>query len=414
MSNSSGVNFIQCPKICCSESGDMRTENKIYLPTHPFWLVGFRPFFSLALLSGLSLPVLWALIYSGEIAVPQTTFSIVQWHAHEMIFGFGWAVLGGFLLTATKNWVRVRGHYGYALMFLVAAWLFERTGMWFEKDWPPLLFLISNNLFIASIVAMLMWTLIRNRKNDSYRDNYFLLLMLPIFLLAKNLMLSADYYLIGWSMAIGLFRMAFLVMLERTLPQFMKGAFQVSILNNQLLNKTIKIFGLLLVFASLMPQQLSGWIALLLACLLAGRFIYWKPQLAMQRIDIGIMYLGYIALISQLLIEFIRQIIRPEWAMSVSVHVFTFGVMGLIIPAMLIRITKGHTGRKVVFNTLDKFALWVMVSAFVLRIVAPLLYPAGYTFWIYLAASCWFMCFMLLAWRYIPFLFLPRVDGKEH
>lgn len=389
-------------------------ENKIYLPEHPLWLVGFRPFFALAILSGLCLPVWWALIYSDVIAAPQTTFSTVQWHAHEMFFGFGWAVLGGFLLTSTKNWVGVRGYQGYALMFLVAAWLFERAGMWFEGVWPPLLFRISNNLFIAAIVAMLMWTLIRNRKNDSYRDNYFLLLILPVFLLAKNLMLSADYYQIGWSMAVGLFRMAFLVMLERTLSQFMKGVFQVSILNSPLLNKTIKILGMLLVFAGLMPPHPSGWIALLLALLLAGRFIYWQPQLAMQRLDIGIMYLGYLALVSQLLIEFLRQIVHPEWAVSVSIHVFTFGVMGLIIPAMLIRIAKGHTGRKVVFDALDKSALWVMMLGFVLRIIAPQLHPAGYGYWIYLSASCWFMCFVMLAWRYIPLLMQPRIDGKEH
>jgi len=68
--------------------------------------------------------------------------------------------------------------------------------------WPPLLFRISNNLFIAAIVAMLMWTLIRNIKDDTYRDNYFLLLILPVFLLAKYLMLSGGYYLVGWSMAV--------------------------------------------------------------------------------------------------------------------------------------------------------------------------------------------------------------------
>jgi uncharacterized protein involved in response to NO len=387
---------------------------RLYLPTHPLWLVGFRPFFALAMLSGLSLPMLWVLIYSGEIAVPTQSFSMTQWHAHEMFFGFGWAVLGGFLLTATKNWVGVRGYYGHALMVLTAAWLFERAGMWFEGIWPPLLFQISNNLFIAAIVAMLMWTLIRNRKSDSYRNNYFLLLILPLFLVSKNLMLSADYYLIGWSMALGLFRVAFLVMLERTVVQFMKGVFQVSILNNPVLNTTIKMLGLLLVFASLMPPQLSGPIELLLACLLAGRFIGWKPKLAMQRLDIGIMHLGYLALTSQLVFEFFRHVVYPEWSISLSFHLFTFGVMGLIIPAMLIRISRGHTGRKVAFDRLDKAALWLMLLGFVLRIIAPQLYSAGYAYWIDLAASCWFICFTLLAWRYIPFLAQPRVDGKEH
>jgi len=54
---------------------------------------------------------------------------------------------------------------------------------------------------------------------------------------------------------------------------------------------------------------------------------------------------------------------------------------------------------------LDKFALWLMILAFVLRIIAPQLYSAEYGCWIYLAASSWFLCFALLAWRYIPFLF---------
>ncbi|MBI5438985.1 MAG: NnrS family protein [Nitrosomonadales bacterium] len=385
------------------------------LSAHPLWLVGFRPFFGLACLSGLSLPILWALFFSGIVSMPAMPFSMVQWHAHEMFFGFGWAVLGGFMLTSTKNWVNVRGYHGYPLMFLVAAWLFERAGMWFVGSWPPFLFRISNNLFLAAVVAMILWTLIRNRKNDTYRgDNIFFLVILPVFLVAKNLMLSAEYAQVGWSMAVGLFRMAFLVMLERTLAQFMKAGFQVSILSNPVLNKAIKILGLMLVFESLMPPQLSGWIALLLALLLAGRFFFWKPQLAMQRLDIGVMYLGYLALVAQLLIEFARHVAHPEWPASISIHVFTFGVMGVIIPGMLVRISKGHTGRKASFDAADKMVLRVMILAFVLRVVAPQIYPAGYTLWIYLAAFCWLACFATLAWRYIPMLVQPRVDGKEH
>jgi uncharacterized protein involved in response to NO len=64
--------------------------------------------------------VLWALIFSGTLAPPPAPFSPSQWHAHEMFFGFGWAVLGGFLLTSTKNWVKIRGYHGTALILLVA------------------------------------------------------------------------------------------------------------------------------------------------------------------------------------------------------------------------------------------------------------------------------------------------------
>ena len=384
------------------------------LSAHPLWLVGFRPFFVLACLSGLSLPVIWMLLFTGALPAPPTSFSIIQWHAHEMFFGFGWAILGGFLLTATKNWVEVRGYHGRSLMFLAAAWLFERAGMWFEGSWPPVLFRISNNLFLVSIGGMLIWTLVRHRKHDSYRDNYFFLIVIPAFLFAKYLMLSADYMQTGWSIAIGLFRMAFLVMLERTLTQFMKGVFQVAILRNRTLDTTIKGLGLILVCASLMPPLLSGWTALLLALLLTGRLLFWKPQLAMRRLDIGIMYLGYVAIIVQLAIDFLNQIVHAEWVGAVSVHVFSFGVMGLIIPAMVIRISKGHTGRKVAFDGVDKIVLWLMMLAFAFRIIAPQLYPAGYSQWMVLATACWFACFSTLAWRYVPFLLQHRIDGKAH
>lgn len=381
---------------------------------HPLWLVGFRPFFALACLSGLALPVLWALMFTGVVAAPPMPISTVQWHAHEMFFGFGWAVLGGFLLTATKNWVQVRGYHGGALMFLVAAWLFERAGMWFQGDWPPLLFRLSNNLFLVSIVAMVLWTLIRHRERDSYRDNYLFLLILPAFLAAKYLMLTGDHMKLGWGMAIGLFRVAFLVMLERTLTQFVKNVFDASILRHPLLDLAIKGLAVVLIGEGLLPPNWSAWIALTLGLLLAGRFAFWKPHLALRRLDIGIMYLGYLAIVAQLLLAFGDAILGTAWVGTVAVHVFTFGAMGLIIPAMLIRISKGHTGRKVVFDRGDRMVLWIMILGFFIRIAAPQIHPAAYAEWIHLAAGCWFACFAVLAARYIPFLVQPRVDGKEH
>src|SRR5574344_1579542 len=116
---------------------------------HPLWLVGFRPFFLLGCLSGALLPLAWAMFFSGHGELPASPVSPLQWHAHEMFFGFGWAILGGFLLTSTKNWVNVRGHHGAGLIFLVGAWLFERLGMAMGAHWPPSLFLLSSNLFLG-------------------------------------------------------------------------------------------------------------------------------------------------------------------------------------------------------------------------------------------------------------------------
>ncbi|MGV0975791.1 MAG: NnrS family protein, partial [Azonexus sp.] len=271
--------------------------------THPLWLVGFRPFFALACLAGLSLPIVWVLIFKGVLPAPSQNFSPVQWHAHEMFFGFGWAVLGGFLLTATKNWVGIRGYHGATLMFLAAAWVFERIGMSFGGGWPIPLFLLSNNLFLFTIVALLLTTLIRYRDKDNYRrDNIFFLIVLPLFWVAKTALLAPDYFNVGWSMTLGLFRVAFLIMLERTQSQFMRSAFQVTILRRPVLDAAIKALAAVLVFGALLPAPLLHDLELILGALLLGRLAFWHPLKAFTRLDIGIMYLGYLAITAQLLI----------------------------------------------------------------------------------------------------------------
>ncbi len=384
------------------------------LAAHPLWLVGFRPFFTLACVAGMSLPTLWLLLHFGLIGAPAMARPPLQWHGHEMFYGFGWAVLGGFLLTATKNWVGVRGWHGAALAILAAAWLVERIAMWFGGAWSPILFLLASRLFLVAIVAMLLWTLLRYRTQDSYGDNYVFLLALPGFLVARELVLDPAHFREGVLMTTALFRVAFLVMLERTLTQFMKGIFQVDILRHPVLDAAIKLLALGLVGASWLPPALGAWLALALALLLAVRFAFWSPQRGMQRIDIGIMFLGYLAIVVQLAIEFLDAMAPRDWVGALPTHLFGLGVMGLIIPAMLIRIAKGHTGRKVAFDTGDKAVLWIVIIAFLLRVLAPQFGADAYGGWLIGAAACWLLGFGMLALRLTPMLFAARVDGKQH
>lgn len=360
------------------------------------------------------LPLLWVLVLSGQVPLVAGHISPMQWHAHEMFYGFGWAVLGGFLLTASKNWVSVRGYHGTALMVLVVAWLLERITLGFGGHWPAPLFWLGANLYLPAIALMIMATLIRHRSKDSFADNYFFLVALPLFVLAKNLLLMPEHFALGWGLTLGLFRLAFLVMLERTLVPFMKSAFQVELPRYPRLERGIKLLAVVLVAAPLLPAGVAATLDLLLALMLFGRFVRWSPQLAVRRIAVGIMYLGYLALMAQLVVDAIVLLAHPAWIGNLPVHVFSFGVMGWIIPAMIVRISKGHTGRTVVFELPDKIVLCLMLLAFVARIVGPQLYPAAYTGWLHLAACGWALGFGVLAWRYIPLYFQPRVDGREH
>ena len=145
----------------------------------------------------------------------------------------------------------------------------------------------------------------------------------------------------------------------------------MNILRNLRLDHAIKILAILLVFGQWLPAALTGMLKIALALLLLLRFAYWHPRKALSRLDIGIMYLGYLAIVAQLLIDGIGQFVNLAWVGSVSVHVFTLGVMGLVLPAMVIRISKGHTGRNVVFEPADKLALSMPSSSYSCRHRSP-------------------------------------------
>ena len=89
----------------------------------PFRL-GFRPFFSLAALSGLALIPLWLAFW--QHGLPGGYYGSVGWHGHEMLFGFTSAIIAGFLLTAVRNWTGIETPTGTPLGLLALLWLLGR------------------------------------------------------------------------------------------------------------------------------------------------------------------------------------------------------------------------------------------------------------------------------------------------
>jgi uncharacterized protein involved in response to NO len=215
-------------------------------------------------------------------------------------------------------------------------------------------------------------------------------------------------------MTIGLFRLAFAAMFERTIPQFMKNSQQVILVRKPWLDLPIKFLVLLSIFVSFLPDFLSVLLVSGAATLLLIRFLLWHPRKGFQKFEIAIMYIGYLALVTHFYFEALRISGIYSGLGSLSVHIFTFLCMGVVIPGMMIRISQGHTGRPLIFTKSDRFAIACMFAAAISRLMLTQLLPSYYTLWLAVAGACWFICFATLGIRLIPFLLKPRVDGKVH
>lgn len=384
---------------------------------HPILLAGFRPFFVIAIIYGCLLPMMWILVYSGKLE-PFGFTNALLWHSHEMIFGFGWAVLGGFLLTASKNWVKIRGIHGGPLLYMVFAWVVERIAIYspnvFGGAYSPFWYL-STNLFLISIICYLLFTMIKHRKNDTFSDNFLFYFLLVLFFISKILILSPEYFRPGFEMSIGLFRLAFSVMFERTITQFMKSTEGVELKRIKPLDYTIKISVLLLAFSGWIPDAVAGYIFVFAGALLLLRWIMWHPLIGLRKFGNATMYIGYFGLTLHLLFVGITKLnFNVVQIGALNLHIFTFLCMGVVIPSMLIRICQGHTGRKPEFKMNDKVAVSAMILASFFRLVLTQTNPDKYIYWIGTASVLWTACFMLIGVRLIPYCFKPRIDGKEH
>ena len=91
---------------------------------------GWRVFFLSAGLWAVISVAIWLMWLLGLIdgdhlgVVPQT------WHAHEMIFGYATAAMGGFFLTAVPNWTGAPAARHLFIAAAAAIWLAGRATIW--------------------------------------------------------------------------------------------------------------------------------------------------------------------------------------------------------------------------------------------------------------------------------------------
>ena len=124
-----------------------------------FFSYGFRPFFlGAGIYAALAMAVWIAWLAATIMGGPQDWLPIAgspfAWHAHEMVFGFAAAAIGGFLLTAVPNWTGALPLSGLPLVLLFATWLLGRLAMGLSAGLPYPLVIAIDVLYLPLLGAM--------------------------------------------------------------------------------------------------------------------------------------------------------------------------------------------------------------------------------------------------------------------
>ena len=392
-------------------------------PSYPhktaFLQLGFRPFFAVAMGSGVLLIMAWMLIYFSGWTLPAKQYSSIQWHAHEMIFGYGMAVAAGFLLTAIRNWTSIQTIQNKPLLILFILWCAARILPFIlpaDLLWLLVIIDLSFNLFLF------MATVIPIYKAKQWNNFAFSGKILLMFL-ANTMFYTGLFGLWEAGMHYGLYAGFYILvaliftMGRRIIPFFIERgvAYSFQAKNWQWLDISNLILFLLFAIADTffipLPSIIHTCLAVSLFILNSLRLYGWYTKGIWQKPLLWSLYLGYAWLVFGFLLKALSYYfnISPFLAL----HSFAYGGIGLITIGMMARVSLGHTGRNV-FDPPKILSLvyLVLLLGTVTRVILPLLFPSYYSWWIAISQGLWIIAFAILFVVYIPMFIQPRVDGR--
>jgi uncharacterized protein involved in response to NO len=378
---------------------------------HPFLRLGFRPFYLLgAAFAAVGIPA-WLLRYYG-FAQSLTRIDL-NWHAHEMVFGFATAIIIGFLYTAGRAWTGLWTPRGGSLAAIALLWLAGRAAMLLA---PPLPAALVDLLFLP--VAAVPLHQVLQRTNN--KRNFFLVLLLALLALVNLGFHSAR---LGW-VTVSPLHMAhvaimIIVMMEvaiggRVIPNFTAGAIPNArpVIDTKRDRITLGLTaGAGIAWAFALPGPLVAGVAAAAAVAQMTRLAGWKPLHTLRMPLLWILHASYAWL--ALGLALLAMAALGLVAASAAFHVLTVGSMAGLIIGMITRTALGHTGRPLRAGASETAMYLLMQAGVASRLLAAVGPAATRDAALVVSAACWSLAFVIYVVVYGPYLFRARIDGKE-
>ncbi len=342
------------------------------------------------------------------------------WHGHELIFGYGSAALGGFLLTAVPNWTGAKSARHLFIATAGALWLVGRVAIWYSGLLPPAAVMVLDLSFLPLLAAKIATQLYQRPKPQNV-----MFLGLIAIIWTANLLVHLEWIGVAADTAstglrAGLYGLCAMIAVlgGRVTPAFTKNAMVREGLEtgHPVSRRPLEIAGVASFIAVPVVAMLGlpvTWLAVLM--LVAGvvqvlRVSGWsfgfalrQPILWTLHVSFALIGVGYV-LTSLALMGFGSEI--------AALHVTAIGGVAGMTLAVMSRATLGHAGRPLVAPRLVALAYVLMPLAALLRWIGSEFAGSLYFPSVVGAGLIWTLAFTFYVVALWPAFWGPRMTGK--
>jgi uncharacterized protein involved in response to NO len=369
---------------------------------------GFRPFFLASAIWAALTVAIWLPMLTGRLTLP-TAFTPLQWHVHELLYGYVPAVIAGFLLTAVPNWTGRLPVTGSPLLALFIAWAAGRIAVLVSVWIGPLVTAAVDMSFLAALAAVIAREIIAGKNTRNLK-----VLVVVALLLAGNAAFHAES---AWSLGdrygirIGIAAVIVLIMLVggRIIPSFTRNwlarratgrlpvpfnRFDLAVM----IAGTVAL-GSWIVVPDLLATAVLAFVAAGLNVLRLGR---WAGERTAAEPLVLILHVAYAFVPIGFLLLAIG-IAAPDVITPIgAVHAWTVGAVGLMTLAVMTRASLGHTNQPLTATPRIQLIYLAAITAAVARIFAA--FGIAREPMLYLSATTWMLAFFGFAIIYAPLL----------
>jgi uncharacterized protein involved in response to NO len=376
---------------------------------------GFRPFFLLgAVYAGLAV-LAWLPMFNGALEL-WSAFGPIDWHVHEMLYGYLPAVVTGFLLTAIPNWTGRLPIQGMPLLALVAVWVAGRVAVTVSSEIGWLSAAIIDAAFLTLVVAATAREIIAGGNWRNLR-----VIALVTLLLVGNVAFHIEAHVHGsaeYGARIGIAATVLLIVLigGRIIPSFTRnwlarenpGRLPVPFARFD--GAVIGFSAATLTLWTVQPfGRLSATALAVTAALNIMRLTRWAGDRTWRDRLVLILHVGYafvplgFLLASAAAVDIVMA--------DASIHAWTVGAAGTMTLAVMTRASLGHTGHALVASAATQAIYAAVVIAALARICSSL-QPAWSGLLLDITAIAWCTAFFGFAGLFGPLLVGKRRRAK--
>ena len=354
---------------------------------------GFRPFFLAAALWSAVGILLWVRFIFGERSLP-AAINGLDWHIHEMLYGYVAAAIAGFLLTAIPNWTGRLPVCGLPLAALALLWLAGRVAMFMPASVVTAAIDISFLLTLAT-VAVREIIAGKNWRNLRVLGVLGVLVFGNVVWHFELLRTGVGNY--GVRVAISGVIIIITLIGGRIVPSFTHN--WLARRNPGRLPQPFSRFDAvalatgacaLLAWVAVPSRPIVG-IALIVAGVLhAVRLARWAgDRTAVERLVL-VLHVAYAFIPAGFLLLGAALLWPQAIAASAGIHAWTTGAVGLMTLAVMTRATLGHTGRPLAASAMTQVIYLCALAAALLRVAAAL---GGWPVLMHAAGLAWVAAF---------------------